>query len=152
MIWGGILHAFLKHRWGRTLRSKLYFFRGKGLEKFSITSLAHNWIDCSEWVPSEEIIPTTPVQHQETNPSFVKMFWTSNLCFGKKMSLLSKTLLSPWSTSHLIVLMLTLASPTNNASNMNVVHYFKDTLKFITPLFSPTGKINTALMYKNTIN
>ncbi len=29
------------------------FFMGTDLEKFSITSLAHQWILCSEWVPSE---------------------------------------------------------------------------------------------------
>ncbi len=29
------------------------FFIGTDLEKFSITSLAHQWIPCSEWVPSE---------------------------------------------------------------------------------------------------
>ncbi len=29
------------------------FFMGIDLEKFSITSLAHQWIVCSEWVPSE---------------------------------------------------------------------------------------------------
>ncbi len=29
------------------------FFIGTDLEEFSITSLAHQWILCSEWVPSE---------------------------------------------------------------------------------------------------
>ncbi len=29
------------------------FFMGIDLDKFSITSLAHQWILCSEWVPSE---------------------------------------------------------------------------------------------------
>ncbi len=50
------------------------FFMGTDLEKFSITSLAHQWMLCSEWVPSEweskqliniTIIHTTPV-HQLT--------------------------------------------------------------------------------------
>ncbi len=31
----------------------LVCFIGTDLEKFSITSLAHQWILCSEWVPSE---------------------------------------------------------------------------------------------------
>ncbi len=30
-----------------------FFFTWTDLEKFSITSLAHQWILCSEWVPSE---------------------------------------------------------------------------------------------------
>ncbi len=30
-----------------------FFFIRRDLEKFSITSLAYQWILCSEWVPSE---------------------------------------------------------------------------------------------------
>ncbi len=46
------------------------FFDGSDLEKYSIASLAHQWILCSEWVPSEwvqtadkniKIIHITPV-------------------------------------------------------------------------------------------
>ncbi len=52
------------------------FFTGTDLEKYSMTSLAHQWILCSEWVPSEweskqliktsQVIHTTPV-HQLTS-------------------------------------------------------------------------------------
>ncbi len=42
-------------------------FVGTDLEKFSITSLAHQWILCSEWVPSEleskQLIKTSQVIH-----------------------------------------------------------------------------------------
>ncbi len=78
------------------------FFIWTDLEKCSITSLAHQWMLCSEWVPSEweskqmiktihTIIPTSPV-HQlmsweaknciQTNPSLSS--------FNFKPSLLTK--------------------------------------------------------------
>ncbi len=43
-----ILKAYsgCRYRWS-------YFFSSTDLEKFSITWLAHKWILCSEWVPSE---------------------------------------------------------------------------------------------------
>ncbi len=38
---------------GRPVCRWVCFFMGTDLEKFSITSLAHQWILYSEWVPSE---------------------------------------------------------------------------------------------------
>lgn len=48
--------------------------------------------------------------------------------------------------------MLTLASPTNNACNMKVGALFQGHTEVHHSSFRPTGKINTALMYLNTIN
>ncbi len=55
----------------RPSKIRVCFFMGTDLEKCSITSLAHQWILCREWVPSEweskqlikniTIIHTTPV-------------------------------------------------------------------------------------------
>ncbi len=79
------------------------FVSSSDLEKCSIPSLAHQWILCSEWVPSEweskqliktTVIHTTPV-HQFTsckvkscmfvrNKPIIKMFLTSNCCFWLK--------------------------------------------------------------------
>ncbi len=54
---------FKKYTWGYEVNYKYTFNTIKhnsfsmlfrtDLEKFSITSLAHQWILCSEWVPSE---------------------------------------------------------------------------------------------------
>ncbi len=60
------------------------------LEKFSITSLAHQWILCSEWVPSEreckQLIKTS--QLSKSNPhdsnSSVNVLWSEKLCVCKK--------------------------------------------------------------------
>ncbi len=35
-----------------SIQVEVYFFIGTDLDKCSITSLAHHWILCSEWVPS----------------------------------------------------------------------------------------------------
>ncbi len=35
-----------------SIHVEVYFFIGTDLDKCSITSLAHHWILCSEWVPS----------------------------------------------------------------------------------------------------
>ncbi len=36
-------------------RSRFVFYQGNNFEKLSITSLAQQWILCSEWVPSERV-------------------------------------------------------------------------------------------------
>ncbi len=54
----GIVGPKIKICWQFTLPQAIQCWRvclliRKDLEKFSITSLAHQWIHCSEWVPSE---------------------------------------------------------------------------------------------------
>ncbi len=45
----------------------VFFFFRRDLEKFSITTLAHQWILCSEWVPSEW------VQTADKNTTIINM-------------------------------------------------------------------------------
>ncbi len=52
----GIVHPKIKKTYSPSGHSRcrwVCFFIGIDLEKFCITSLAHQWILCSEWVPSE---------------------------------------------------------------------------------------------------
>ncbi len=81
-----------------TLRSSkcrvFSFFIWTHLEKFSVTSLAHQWMLCSEWVPSES------VSKQLIKNITVKIIahWVQNVCvrfsvFSYSSSLLSKCML-----------------------------------------------------------
>ncbi len=66
------------------------FFTGTDLEKYSMTSLAHQWILCSEWVPSEweskQLIKTS--QWYTSNPHHsspsINLLWIEKLCVCKK--------------------------------------------------------------------
>ncbi len=53
----GIVHPKIKNCWKYTplqvIQDVDEFVSSSDLEKCSITSLAHQWILCSEWVPSE---------------------------------------------------------------------------------------------------
>ncbi len=75
------------------------FFIWTDLEKFSITSLAHQWILCSEWVPSEweskqlikhhnnpQVIHTTPV-HQLTSCEVKSYVFVRNKSINTFLSL-----------------------------------------------------------------
>ncbi len=53
----------------------IYFLK---CEKFSITSIAHQWILCSEWVPSEW------VQTVDKNRPSVNILWSEKLHVCKK--------------------------------------------------------------------
>ncbi len=58
------------------------FVSSSDLEKLQITSLAHKWILCSEWVPSEWETKTS--QSSTSNPHHsspsVKDLWSEKLC------------------------------------------------------------------------
>ncbi len=64
------------------------------LEKFSITSLAHRWILCSEWLPSEweskQLLNAS--QRSTSNPhdsiSSINVLWSEKLCVFKFKPLL----------------------------------------------------------------
>ncbi len=65
-------------------------FIGSVLEKFSVTSLAHQWILCSEWVPSEwefkQLIKTSQQSTSKphnSSPS-INVLWSKNLVVCKK--------------------------------------------------------------------
>ncbi len=66
------------------------------LEKFSITSLAHQWILCSEWVPSEWESKKLIKHHK--NPQVIhiqsKNLWSEKLCVCKRHKSI-KTILNP---------------------------------------------------------
>ncbi len=79
------------------------FFIRTDLENCSITSLAHQWIPCSEWVPSEwdktitTIYNMTPIHQLMSSEmqscvfvigkSIINMFLTSNHCFKYESSI-----------------------------------------------------------------
>ncbi len=58
-VFKGIVHSKMKIFWkvcslsGHSRCRWVCYFIGRDLDKFRITSLAHQWIICSEWVPSE---------------------------------------------------------------------------------------------------
>ncbi len=58
-------------------------FIGTDLEECSIPSLAHQWILCSEWVPSLHQLMSCEVKccMFVRNKSIIKTFLTSNCCF-----------------------------------------------------------------------
>ncbi len=67
------------------------FFTGKYLEKFSITSLSHQWILYSEWVPSEweakQLIKTSQQytsDPHDSSPS-INILWRQKLRVCKKL-------------------------------------------------------------------
>ncbi len=64
----------LRYRW-------VCFFIGTHLEKCSITSLAHQWILCSEWVPSEWESKQLKKHH---NNESINVLCSKNLCNCKK--------------------------------------------------------------------
>ncbi len=88
------------------------FFIGTGLEKFNIASLAHQWILCSEWVPSqwEPSVVSSQIKHclqAKTVQNISKqiywwmwkdnrewiysleeaLFWIMDCCFGQNRQL-----------------------------------------------------------------
>ncbi len=88
------LFGHLRCRW-------VCFFIGTDMEKFIITLLPHQWIICSEWVPSEweskhHNNPQVGLIHYKltsckakrwvfvVNKSIIKMLLTSNCCFQLK--------------------------------------------------------------------
>ncbi len=66
------------------------FFIGTDLKKFSITWLAHQWILCSEWVPSEweskQLIKTSQFSISDPHHSspLVNIMWSKKLSVCKK--------------------------------------------------------------------
>ncbi len=63
------------------------FFIRTDLEKFNIASLAHQWILCSEWVPSEweskQLIKTSTSNPHDSSPS-INILWSEKLRVYKK--------------------------------------------------------------------
>ncbi len=70
---------------GKEIQTKLvYFFIKPNLEKFIITLLAHKWIPCSEWVPSEweskKLIKTSQLSTSisDGTHSLQRIYWWEN--------------------------------------------------------------------------
>ncbi len=80
----GIVHPKILIFWKCTspqVSQDVDFSIGTDLEKFCITTLAHEWILCSEWVPSEW------VQTADKNNDFsqsLNSLWSEKPCFCKK--------------------------------------------------------------------
>ncbi len=88
----GIVHPIMKVCWKcihtQAIQDVDGFVSSSDLEKCSIPSLAHQWMLCSEWVPSEwesKLIKITII-HKKSTPlqSIIKMFLTSNRCLWLK--------------------------------------------------------------------
>ncbi len=88
----GIVHPWMKIRILKfthplAIQDVDEFVSSTDLEKFSIPSLAQQWILCSEWVPSEweskQLIKTSTSNQHHSSPS-INVLWSQKLCVHKK--------------------------------------------------------------------